>query len=333
MKIESVNPEILKWAREKSNVTENKIIGLMGNDNFILWENGDDYPTFVQLEKLMFLYKFPVAISFFPEPPEYDDSKINFRTIPKTVIDNIDYRIVRLFNKAKSYQINLYELDKIDEYKLNTNIIKLFNSLGSIDEKIDVLNSLPNNIVDLRKKIRKPKDLFDFWRDELFEHGIFVFKDSFGDESISGFSIYDESYPIIYINNSLSFTRQVFTLFHELFHLFSNTNGIDFTSDEFLEEFDYDLETEYLCNSFSGRFLVPTTEIIDFTNEKIITFDYIGELSNKFLVSRDVILRRLFDLKIVSYDFYMEFKNSFYQDNIRPKINIENDFYFVLAIL
>ena len=46
------------------------------------------------------------------------------------IIDNIDYKIVRLFNKAKALQINLYELDKIEDYNLGTNILNLFRNLN-----------------------------------------------------------------------------------------------------------------------------------------------------------------------------------------------------------
>ena len=70
------------------------------------------------------------------------------------------------------------------------------------------------------------------WRRALHRVGIFVFKDAFREESFSGFSLYDDVFPIIYVNNSVPETRQIFTLFHELGHLLFHTSGIDPRNDE-----------------------------------------------------------------------------------------------------
>lgn len=39
--------------------------------------------------------------------------------------------------------------------------------------------------------------------------------------------------PIIMINNSMSFARQNFTLFHELYHLIANTSGAEIIRDDY----------------------------------------------------------------------------------------------------
>ncbi len=65
------------------------------------------------------------------------------------------------------------------------------------------------------------------WRQAIYRVGIFVFKDAFREERFSGFSLYDDVFPIIYVNNSAAKPRQIFTLFHELGHLLFHTSGID----------------------------------------------------------------------------------------------------------
>ena len=68
-KITCVNGSVLKWTREQCGDLQLKEI----NDLFPkieAWENGEDYPTYAQLEKLAHAYRKPLTIFFFPEPPE-----------------------------------------------------------------------------------------------------------------------------------------------------------------------------------------------------------------------------------------------------------------------
>ena len=48
-----------------------------------------------------------------------------------------------------------------------------------------------------------------------------MFKDSFKADDVSGLCLCDEEYPVILLNNKMSFTRQIFTVFHEIYHLFA----------------------------------------------------------------------------------------------------------------
>ena len=70
--IQGINPTIIKWARERSGYTLrevakslNRAVATISN-----WESGAAAPTYVQLEKLADKYKRPVALFFFPEPPQ-----------------------------------------------------------------------------------------------------------------------------------------------------------------------------------------------------------------------------------------------------------------------
>lgn len=316
--ISAINSEMLSWARQESNVTHQRIVQTMGDDRYILWEKGDTYPTFFQLEKLMKLFNFPVAVAFFSEPPEYTSPKVNFRTIPKDVINNLDYKNIRLIKKARAFQISLeYMLDKSGKSESNT--LENLSMMNDNGELIKSIRNIPLNLSDFEGRKRTPKQFFDFWRDELYENGIYVFKDSFKDDSISGFSLYHEKYPVIYVNNTMSFTRQNFTLFHELYHLVYKTNGIDFTFDSLLTEYDYDLEVEYSCNGFAGEFLISKDFIKETFTTAEISVEMINDISTRIYASRDVLLRRLFDLGYVSPTFYYDNLDKFKNDFMRNK--------------
>ena len=69
--INGINPDILKRARERSGYTVEAIATALNKDVSIInnWESGERALTYVQLETLADKYKRPIAIFFFPEPP------------------------------------------------------------------------------------------------------------------------------------------------------------------------------------------------------------------------------------------------------------------------
>ena len=70
--VNGINPDILKWARERSGYTVETIANALSKQISIVndWESGERALTYVQLETLADKYKRPIAIFFFPEPPE-----------------------------------------------------------------------------------------------------------------------------------------------------------------------------------------------------------------------------------------------------------------------
>ena len=80
-----INPDVLRWARERSGLSVADVARKFSKslDAISGWEAGETSPTYVQLEKLAYqVYKRPVAIFFFPKPPEEPDKISEFRTLP-----------------------------------------------------------------------------------------------------------------------------------------------------------------------------------------------------------------------------------------------------------
>lgn len=73
VKCTSINPEILRWARESSGYSLEDICVTIKKYND--WENGKDFPTYVELEKLANKFKRPLAIFFFPKVPQEPSQK------------------------------------------------------------------------------------------------------------------------------------------------------------------------------------------------------------------------------------------------------------------
>lgn len=318
-KMTSINPTVLIWCRKVSGVSLDEAGKKFGQEKIENWENGTDYPTYNQLQQLCDFYRKPVAICFFPEPPEYKSLSTSFRTIPANMEALLlNRRIIKLLDGARTMQLNLYELKK-DNYAYSH-----FSSL-EFSPKVTImaqeLRKILHGNLSLQKKISSGSEQFEFWREKISEIGIFVFKEAFGEDSTSGFCLYDDVFPVIYINNSLSFTRQLFTLFHELCHIIYKTSGIDILNDSFyhsnLEGFS--LNVERSCNAFAGAFLVPDNDFTKAIDGKRPTEEFVSKLASTYSVSREVILRKFLDIQWISQDEYTERSAQYMADYFRIK--------------
>jgi len=307
-----ITPDVLRWARESAGLTVDDVvkkINRKGVTHQVVeeWEEGFSCPTYSQLERLAYdLYKRPLALFFFPEPPEELSPKQSFRTLPEYEIDHLPSRMRMLLRKAGAFQMNLYELyDSANSAKRN-----LVHDLSFKIEESEVnmakqVREYLSITLDEQVGLKSTDDAFKFWREKLEELGIFIFKDAFKSDSFSGFCLYDDEFPVIYVNNSKSMTRQIFTLFHELAHLLFKTGGVDTRLDDYIDYIEGDaLQIEVLCNRFAGEFLVPSEDFSKRVSGSRIDDALISELANTYHVSREVILRRFMDRGSVGQEYY-----------------------------
>jgi Zn-dependent peptidase ImmA (M78 family)/transcriptional regulator with XRE-family HTH domain len=260
-----VNPSVLRWARETSGVPLDEVVRKLGRKSITIetisaWECGEGSPSYAQLEELAYqIYKRPLALFFFPEPPLEETPGQAFRTLPDHEIKMLSSRMLFLLRQAKTMQINLAELYEGGNPSKRHLIRDLkFAPDMPISEIVATIRKYFDIDLNDQCEWHSTDKAFKEWRKAFEECGVFVFKEAFGDDSFSGFSLFDEQFPIVYINNSLSHSRQVFTLFHELPHLLFRTGGIDKQHEDFVQFLQGDNKNiEVLCNHFAGAFLVP----------------------------------------------------------------------------
>ncbi len=198
-----VTASLISWAREWAGYS------LFESEkqfkNIDLWESGKLLPTYPQLEQLSKQFKVPVAVFFLPEPPEVPTIDETFRTLPQEYMSRIPPKVRLLLRKAKVMQINLFELnDGINPVnKLLTQGLE-FDEDDSIKSMAQQLREYLNIPIEAQYSWQSIEDALEKWRQTLVHHGIFVFKDAFREVSICGFSLYDEEFPIIYVDNSMN---------------------------------------------------------------------------------------------------------------------------------
>lgn len=302
---------MLNWAIKTSHLSIGDVAKKLHKDESDInkWLLGEQSPTYPQLESLAYeVLKRPLAIFFMEAPPE-EEIKKSFRTLPEAEYEKLTINFIKVLRKAKSMQFKLADICR----GKNPASILAFKEI-----KINNADELLNAVVDIRKvlnvelseqcKWENSEIALEKWRFVLETKGIFVFKDAFHDDNISGFCLYDNEFPIIYINNSLSKNRQIFTLFHELAHLFLGIGGVDFVINRFIESLNNeDKKIEVVCNKFAGEFLVPSKDFINVIQQYQEFNESIFEkLAKYFCVSKEVILRKLLDLNRVDQETYDE---------------------------
>ncbi|MBN2376255.1 MAG: ImmA/IrrE family metallo-endopeptidase [Sedimentisphaerales bacterium] len=312
-----VNPVMLRWARETGGFNIDDVVSKLKRKRITSvtvasWEKGTASPTYIQLERLAYeIYKRPLALFFFPEPPEEETPAESFRTLPQEEIDHLEPRVLYLVRQAKVMQENLREL--FDGVNPAENQVCSTLTINRTDAISDIAKSVREFLgvgLNEQYELRTNDKAFKYWRDVLEKHGVFVFKDAFKDDECSGFCLYDDVFPVIYINNSQAKIRQIFTLLHELAHFLFKTGGIDLRHDDFVQNMrGTNRRVEVFCNKFAGEFLVPTEDIKPQIRNKTIDDNLLIQLARKYSVSREVILRKCLDLKQIS--------NTFYEDKVR----------------
>ena len=309
--INGINPDILKWARERSGYTVEVIAAFLKKDASIVndWESGERAPTYVQLEKLADKYKRPIALFFFPEPPEEPNIAENL-ALRSSNNTPLEPRIHILLRQAYARQLSLMELNM----GTNPAEMKIFRDLqtrpnDSAMALAQRARAYLNISVDTQTGWNSVTEALENWRDCIEEVGVFVFKEAFQDDSVDGFCLVHDEFPVIYLNNSRPPVRQIFSLFHELAHLLLGENGITwsdiFHGDTFRGGTTQEIED--FCDQFAGEFLVPSN---DFDARLNFFANYndktIEELAHYYKVSRPVILLKLVNKGILTEENYWE---------------------------
>ena len=331
--LSGVNGKIIRWAREFYNMSEEEAARSIGvsNEKYSAWESGAEFPTYAKLKKISDVFRKPSAVFFFPEPPNIPPIKGDLRTLPDAVVDGFSKNVMIQLEKAKAYQLNLMEL-----YETSNCIFTNREIIPSdIKQLCNYLRSLMEFPITAQKGRKNTKVVFEIYREKFYELGIYVFKDSFKDNNVSGLCINDDLFPVILINNSMSFARQIFTLFHEFYHLVSNTSGAEIIRDDYYKYLDGSQSvTEKNCDTFANEFLVPTDDFKIELSKKEIDDHRIAELATLYSVSKEAIMYKLWTLKIITPKEYESLKETFYGDAIRnqKKKNGENssggNYYF-----
>jgi Zn-dependent peptidase ImmA (M78 family)/transcriptional regulator with XRE-family HTH domain len=301
-----VTPALITWARTRAGVSVADASRTF--KKIQAWEGGESAPTYPQLEQLADAFKVPIAVFFFPEPPAVPNIGETFRTLPDAEFNQIPSKVRLLLRKGKALQLNLMELTggRNPSPRLITRDVAFTTRMNLREMAVQVREYLGVSMEE-QHGWTDDDDALKRWREALFSAGIYVFKDAFRVEEFSGFCLYDDVFPLIYVNNSSTKTRQMFTLFHELAHLLFHTSGIDTIHDEFIPALADDAQRiEILANRFAAEFLLPEAAFIAAVRGLQPSEATTERVAAAFHVSREVVFRRFLERGMIDQRTYNE---------------------------
>lgn len=315
----SVKNDTLKFVREyyEVSIQEVALRTKIKEETITAFEDGEEYPSYAQLEKLANYYNRPLFLFFTNYISHENSTEIAFRSIRNSTNNELSKKTKEMIEKANGYRMNLEELYQNDERISFCELIS-DEHCTSAKELINLLRGKLELSLDKQKVFGQTDKLLEYVREKLYNIGIYVFKDSFKDNEVAGLCLYDDKYPIVLLNNKATFNRQLFTVFHELFHIFCRKTDVDFIS----------RNEEAECNKFASDFLIPQSDLdlqimdIDDLEDR----EVIKHLARLYNVSEDAIMYRLYKMQLISSSFYNDNKISAFRES--NSASAGGNFYF-----
>ena len=293
----SINPRTLAYYIDNSDVSKEYLQTRIQNIDAFL--DGNVKPTFNQLSEIAKLIDVPTGLLLLSDPVDTDKSILKFRTINSNRIEKISNElrdtIIEMQTKQDFLRSEIdYELDFIGKYSIK----------NDYQQVVDDMRNYLDIPVNYQKNVGK--NALKYFRDKMNKIGIFIFFNgsvksnthrSLSLDEFRGFVLSDKKAPIIFVNSKDSEAGRLFTLVHELVHLFLDQEEIFSLVDTGSYKFD---RTEAFVNKVAAEILLPAEQI-----RKLNNYD-VEFLAHKFPVSKFVIVRKLYNMKILTKREYDE---------------------------
>ena len=293
----AVKPELLYWACDRTGLGLDAYTGRF--PQLLAWARGDGQPTLKQLESFAKATHAPIGYFFLPEPPEERLPIPDFRTVSGSKGERPSPDLLETIYICQQRQEWYREFAR----SIGDKPLKFVGSLHVTDDVISAAQKIRSS---LGFDIAKRADMAT-WTDAL-RHFIEL-ADSTGimvmcsgvvlnnshrhldPDEFRGFAIADDTAPVIFINGADTKAAQMFTLAHELAHVWLGQSALSNASAASLSQ----QKVERWCNQVAAELLVPLAAMRAEYDRKNGLQVELTRLARRFKVSTLVILRRIHD--------------------------------------
>lgn len=294
----TIKPDMFRWACERSGIDPEALLHRF--PKLELWAQGAAKPTLKQLENFAKATHTPIGYLFLPEPPVERMPIPDFRTV--------DTR--QLHRPSPNLLDTVYICQQRQEWYRD--FARSFGNdplafVGSVSVTSDVMATAENIRHALGFDLEERRQL-STWGDALRRfieladsRGILVMVSGIvgsnthrklDPQEFRGFALADNLAPLVFINGSDTKAAQMFTLAHELAHIWLGQSAVSDT--QAVQKPEH--AVEQWCNQVAAELLVPFDVIRDEYQRNNSLFDEMRRLAKRFKVSTLVILRRIHDV-------------------------------------
>ena len=301
---QTLAPNVLRWARERAGLAPERLAAKMKvkPERVRDWESSGRI-SLAQADGMARHTRTPLGYLFLKAPPEEDLSIPDYRTFAGAVParptpDLLD--TIHLMRRRQAWMRD--ELVEAGSEPLPfQGISRSESSSDAVAEAMREALSVPAGWAatqpDWAAALR-------YLRERADESGVLtVFNGIVGNNTsrkldrteFQGFALVDSYAPLVFVNAADFKTAQMFTLAHELAHLFVGAPGLSSLGGQGLPRHD----TERFCNAVAAEFLVPAMEMMDQWTPSAKVDEALQAAAKRFKVSVLVAARRAVHLKLI----------------------------------
>lgn len=293
-----IKPALLRWASERSGFTRNELVSRFPRLDD--WESGLARPTLKQIERFAKATYTPIGYFFLQEPPVEQLPIPDYRTVENRYVGHPSPNLLDTIYTCQQRQ----EWYREFAHSISENQLPFVGS-ARLTSNIEAIAARIRNALgfDLEQRRQTPTwtEALRLFIEQADAIGILVMCSSvvlnnntrhLDPDEFRGFAIADNIAPLIFINGADTKAAQMFTLAHELAHIWLGKSAISDASASLIPND----KVENWCNRVAAELLVPLS-ILKCEYQKNSELDVeINRLARRFKVSTLVILRRIHDI-------------------------------------
>lgn len=319
----AASPGVLRWARERAGLS---VADLQHRfPKLAEWEAETTRATMGELERFAKATGAPFGFFFLPEPPEMPLPFADFRRVENRrpqgaspeLMDTIHTMVRRqAWLREEQIEDEVEPLDFVGSARLADNPATTGQAMGRVLGLADGWAGL----------VRTWEEAVGQLRNSIEQLGIMaVINGVVGNSTrrkldvkeFRGFALSDPYAPLIFVNGADAKSAQMFTLAHELAHLWLGDMGKGLSGFRGLQP-DGGAVEEF-CDHVAAEFLVPAVELEDAWRDVARRETRFEDLARRFKVSPVVIGRRAMDLDLVEREEFFRFYDDYTQREYEKK--------------
>ncbi|WP_439526469.1 ImmA/IrrE family metallo-endopeptidase [Roseovarius mucosus] len=332
----AISPDVLEWARERAGIPFDTLAKRFKKYPF--WLEGQGGPTFQQLETLASVLHLPTGMFFLPKPPEEKLPLPDFRRMADGGVQRPSTELIDTIHACQRRQ-RWYR-----EYLAGSGaeMISFVGSADVGDQPAVVAGHIRTTLkleVGSRNEAANWEEFLRQFISLARNAGVLVMINgvvgnnthrALSPREFRGFAIADPFAPLVFINGADTKAGQIFTVAHELAHVWIGKDGVsNSAADDLPEHLAPDFKVERFCNAVAAEVLVPIAQLnnMDLPGDVDLAKSLIART---FRVSTLVALRRMKDLGRLSYDGFQDAYDKeldFLQKKAKQKKSGGGDFY------